>query len=91
MSTNAPMDRLTCKSTTGRHEIAPTSSVHYPYGFGSTRPHPKQRGFPFGVQIAPTGSVAVSSLGGQSIWSSCATTGRDGVGFTGAKSISSSC
>ena len=55
VSTNAPMDRPpTCKSTTGRPDTAPTTSVHFPHGFGEswrmwpTRPHPKQRGFPSG-------------------------------------------
>ena len=32
-----PMDRPpTCKSTTGRPDTAPTTSVHFPHGFGST-------------------------------------------------------
>ena len=59
MSTNAPMDRPpACKSTTGRPDTAPTTSVRFPHGFGEswrmwpTRPHPKQRGFPSGVQPA---------------------------------------
>ena len=37
MSTNAPMDRPpTCKSTTGRPDTAPTTSVRFPHGFGGT-------------------------------------------------------
>ena len=45
VSTNAPMDRPpTCKSTTGRPDTAPTTSVRFPHGFGGTRGTCGQRG-----------------------------------------------
>ena len=38
MSTSAPMDRPpTCKSTTGRPDTAPMTSVRFPHCFGGTR------------------------------------------------------